>query len=187
MKAQAKSAKPRAYQIGDRVQIVEPIFVERVGYPLIWTDLIEEFDNHPNLHEACKLLGLVNDGKETQLGTVTVKARENLHYRARQELVRGIAMAACRQRGFGGRERSLHTTVHESARDVIMEVTKKRIVKTGLYYAPYGHYSYDGEYDYEPGGLDNTKTHVLLHTGWGWIEQRNVKLHLRHDQEQGES
>lgn len=147
------------YRPGDVVRIVEPVFVERVGYPLTWPMLLEEFENNPKIDEAMQLLGLALGGRE------------------RQDFIRGVCQAAVRTRRFGGKERSLHTRTDEQARGETSEIHLKRTVYTGTYYPPSGDYSsWSGEYDYEPGGLENSTAHVLLSTDWGEIEQIHCEL-----------
>lgn len=82
-----------------------------------------------------------------------------------------------RHRGFGGRERSIYYLEDNSyLTDNHVIITGKRTVKTGTYYPPYSGYSYEGEYDYESGGLTDEKTHILLSFWGGEIESTNVEL-----------
>ena len=47
-------------------------------------------------------------------------------------------------------------------KDSFMQVVGRRIALTGKRYKPSGGYDfYSGDYDYEPGGLTDTKTHIL--------------------------
>lgn len=92
------------------------------------------------------------------------------------------AYFACKNDGFGGKERSIHfaqLTFWKGARwgdtlgtldpssfvPYISEVSSKRTVVTGTYFKPTSWYdSYTGEYDYTPGGLENQKVHVIIRT-----------------------
>lgn len=159
---------------GDTVRIVRSRFIERVGYPLVFTALRDEFRDHPRLIEAMVMLGVVPEG-----GTLT--------FRANRDAVDGLAKAAVRMRHWGGRERSIHywptrpddgdlwsygMSDHTGAE---AEVISKRVRMTGMYYAPWSGVSYEGERDYEPGGLSDMKAHVILTTTLGDIEDRDVE------------
>ena len=154
-----KRSRKHIYRTGDRVVVVNPILVERVGYPLTWTMLESEFEEHLKLQEALRLFNL-NPG----------------NHKVHREFVTGLCKAAVYQRNFGGKDRTLHTVVQENLRGAELEVLSKRRVMTGLYYPSSGGYqSYSGEYDYQPGGLENAEVHILLNIGYGEIEDVNVE------------
>lgn len=164
---------------GDTVRVLRPRWVKRVGYPLIWTDLVDEVRGDPRSAEALKVLGLPdNDLNDERIS----------------DFVRAVARARVKQRGFGGNERSIHYLRVVSkdedplalvASDCVpshgyvgrkLVVTGKRVVKTGTRFPAWsGRSGPDYEYDYEPGGLDNCKTHVLLTTWAGEIEVCDVE------------
>ncbi len=80
------------------------------------------------------------------------------------KVCREIAYARLKNTGFGGSERKIHTERHEEHKDKIFTVIDIKFCKTGIYYSPSGGGSYYDEYDsYEPGGLDNEKTHKILY------------------------
>jgi hypothetical protein len=96
-----------------------------------------------------------------------------------RDFLKGVCMAAVRMRGFGGGVRAIHyheAGMFEHARGTATTVHRKRTCKTGTRFPGRSSYSYEGEYDYEPGGLSDEKTHVLLYTDWGEIEAANVEL-----------
>ncbi len=156
-------ARKHVYRVGDMIRIVKPLFVERVGYPTVWTSYFEKYKTHPKLIEAMALLDLPNPGG-----------------RAQREFAEGAARAANRLAGFGGRERTIHHFAYERS-DYCGEETAilaKRVVRTGTYYPPSGGRfwtDYGYEYYYENGGLDEAKSHVLLLTRLGEIEAANVE------------
>lgn len=171
--------KKNVIRIGDTVRVLRPKWVKRVGYPLVWTDLLEEVRSDPRSAEALKVL---------EISTAELTNEKISHF------VRAVALARVEQRGFGGNERSLHYMKmggeDDSILDVIgldcvpchghvgteFEVLGKRIVKTGKRFAPWsGRSGPDYEYDYEPGGLENCKTHILLRTYAGEIEACDVE------------
>ena len=156
-------ARKHVYRVGDTIRIVNPLFVERVGYPKVWTDFFETYKTHPKLIEAMALLGLDNPGG-----------------RALREFAEGAARAANRLAGFGGRERSIHHFTYEGVDYVGTEcaVLSKRVVRTGTYYPPSGGKTWTDcgyEYDYEDGGLADAESHVLICTPYGEIEAANVE------------
>ncbi len=165
--------KKHVYRVGDRVRIVNPKFVERVGYPLVWPMLMEEFEAKlPQVRAAMHdlLLNVPANGK------LNMKMEPDAIDR---DFLKGVCMAAVRMRGFGGNTRSIYyheTGMFEHARGTTTTVHKKRTCKTGTRFAGRSSYSYEGEYDYENGGLSDEKTHVLLYTDWGEIEAANVEL-----------
>jgi len=155
--------RKHVYRVGDTIRIVQPLFVERVGYPKVWTSYFEKYKTHPKLIEAMELLDLPNPGG-----------------RAQREFAEGAARAANRLAGFGGRERAIHHFTYDGYdyRGEVCEVLAKRVVRTGTYYPPSGGKTwtdYGYEYDYENGGLDDAKSHVLLCTRFGEIEACNVE------------
>lgn len=157
--ARPRIEKRRSIRVGDRVCIDNPEFVDRVGYPLTWTMLVSEFEINPKFLQAMELLGIEDNSG------------------ARQEFLVGACKAAVRSRKFGGKERTIHTQRQDFMKGMIEEVHRKRTVRTGTYFPP--SYSGGGAYsepEYEPGGLDNAKSHVLLLTSCGEIEASNVSL-----------
>jgi hypothetical protein len=176
--------RKHVYRIGDEVRILNARWIERVGYPLIWTDLIEEVENDPKTLDALSALGFF-----TKRSLFDGKPKINLQF------LRAVAMMHVEQRGFGGNERAIIYEKHEyplrkvtdsfltirTASDIDytgfkMEIIGKRVAKTGTYYPPSGGYDeYSGEYDYQDGGLMNEKTHIILKTVRGEIEACNVE------------
>lgn len=159
---------------GDSVRVLRSRFVERVGYPLVFTALRGEFLDHPRLIEAMIMLGVVPEG-----GT--------LSYRASRDAIDGLAKAAVRMRNWGGKERSVHywptrpddgdwhSYGYPDHTGEVTEVLAKRTRMTGTYHAPWSGQTYEGEHDYEPGGLSDMKAHVILTTGLGDIEDCDVE------------
>jgi hypothetical protein len=147
------------YRVGDRVKIINPILVERVGYPLTPNDLLSEFMEHPNLHKAMELFNLHLDIPGCRL-----------------RLVHALTYIACANRGFGGRERKLHTSETPYLKDKIVKIEGKRIVKTGLYFPPSSWQSHEGEWDGHSGGLENEQTHIILDTDYGSFQSIHVEL-----------
>lgn len=162
--------KRHVYREGDRVRIIRSRFIKRVGYALHPNDLRDEMEGEQRYKDALDLLGY-----------------GDLKGRAYRKLLDAVCFAEVAKRGMGGKERALHylETVPMGSlyRDgqlpdmtgQTLPVESKRCVQTGTYYAPWSGQDYEGGWDYEPGGLTNPKTHVLLNVGIGEIEACNVE------------
>lgn len=61
-------------------------------------------------------------------------------------------------KGFGGKERKIFSVPEPALEDKIVLVEETRQVMIGTYYAPSGGRDYDGDYWYEPGGLDGQES-----------------------------
>jgi hypothetical protein len=145
-------------KVGDSVRIIVPILVKRVGYPLVFTDLIKEFEDDPRIDQAMKLLGL----------------NPNARF-SKRDFLQGVTKSAVRSRNWGGSQRTIHHIEAKYLHGQVVEITGKRTAKTGTYYPPSGGYnSWSDEYDYEPGGLSDMKSHILLDFYGGTIESCNV-------------
>lgn len=168
--------KKHVYRPGDRVRIVSNRFIRRVGYNLVWTELIDGLLKEPAVLQAFYDL----TGERSGACPVPIDgppSRELLAF------LRGVAMGRVKAQGFGGRERRLHYyRTNPAVRGIywdngeeiadytgqVTTVSSKRVVKTGRYYPP--------RYYYEPGGLEDARTHVLLETTCGLIETCDVEL-----------
>ncbi len=180
------TTKKNVYRVGDTVRIVNPMFVERVGYPLVWPMLMEEFESKlPAVRAAmCDLIVGGTPEDEFKFNRRVSRIAEGETDKTDRDFLKGVCMAACRLRGFGGNERSLHyfkkdaiSGDNEHMRGAVYEVTGRRVVKTGTRYPASGGYDgFSGEHDYEPGGLSGERTHVLLTVGYMEIEAANVEL-----------
>jgi hypothetical protein len=83
------------------------------------------------------------------------------------KVLKAVAYDLLRQRGHGGKERSIYTTEQPEFAGNVYAVTAVRFVKTG-YYCP-GYVDYSG--DHNPPYLGSEKTHRILTLGGrGWYE-----------------
>jgi hypothetical protein len=151
-------------RVGDRVKIVVPEVVVRVGYPLTKAEMMkrqtpEQLQAIRDMMRAFNTVVL----PETQsdlLGAVTENSAkvDKLYEKIRY----AMAGRMLEQEGFGGKQRRIHTYTLTDIKGKLATVNAKRVVKTGDYYGAYSSYdAWNGDYDYEPGGLSNEKTHVL--------------------------
>ena len=94
------------------------------------------------------------------------------------KVINEITYLKMKSNRFGGRTRSIHTKSASDIKGRTFYVTGIKFVKTGEYFSPSGGYNYEGEFDYDPGGLTNEKTHKILEFSYGfqsnWIEAKNV-------------
>ena len=130
---------PNLIRENDRVRIVVPKIVTRVGYPKSVKDYVKV--------------------AEEKYGA---QLRKDIKWEWAVEIAYGLAKTD----GFGGRERSLHFEEKPEILGQEFTVSGIRTVQTGTYYPPHSSQTYYGEYDYEPGGLANMKAHRLA-TGFG--------------------
>lgn len=176
--------KKHVYRKGDRVRILSPFVVDRVGYPKSVYDYYKEEDKDGSLYLAQLLL----EGVDPKTAFERWQSAGLFGYGKVNGKVRHLAAyLSAKADGFGGRERSIHYKLMGwwegaafSNSDICLEldpssfvpyeseVIGKRVIKTGTYYPPYVPTSYWPEDDYEPGGLEDVKTHVIITTTEGY-------------------
>jgi hypothetical protein len=177
---------PSVFRPGDLFLVKEPVLVSRCGYPISRADA----EKHVTATMEAEIKGLFArlgaeiDAEKTAVdmknaGVVWFDraAREVSHWDMKR-VVGGLASHWLKLKGFGGNVRSLHTFRDDSLKpDMECQVISRKTVKTGTRYpatsSSSGGYDYPAEYDYEPGGLDDCQTHVLLEfrpvCGLDWI------------------
>lgn len=167
---------PSIIRVGDQIEIINPEYVDRVGYPLCKKDIVAGItqDQKNRLYKAAnEIFGL-----EIEDFNNSIFVKSNKEYK----LLYALAEMILLQKKFGGSERSIHTKIEESYMGQIFTVLERKVVKTGTYVPGGGGYcSYTGEYDYDSAYLENEKTHVLYGVSDGglgkciYFEKRNVK------------
>jgi hypothetical protein len=169
------------YTSGQLVRIVNPVIVDRVGYPLTPEMVYKELNTSENRQRIIDMLSDfdVPVGREhfdVFSGTIPPNEVEGV--------LRVISYYTVRVRHFGGPERSLHTREIPSLKDLEVYVDEKKTVRTGTRIPGWS----NGE-DWESAYLDKPKSHVLLrfradipdakgHMTVGtdlWIESCNVE------------
>jgi hypothetical protein len=176
--------KKHIYRRGDKVRIVEPKLVRRVGYPLMWREITDEqLYADPRIMRALRAFGLT---RHVPFGC-TAAVSDNIP----RHLQLAFAKEYVLKHGFGGNERSIHYYGGEHMPDnvafptiwldyygvgTVHEVLTTRRVKTGTRFAGYTQ-GYGDDEDYHPGGLAGMKVHTLLKlSGEVEIEACNVEL-----------
>jgi hypothetical protein len=172
-------------RVGDTVRIVNSRFIRRVGYPLVWYDLLDEVENDVRTWRAWK--ELTGERIPAKFGGLplpeSTTLMECLTAGLPNQFLKAVAMLRVAERRFGGDERRIiycevprpgeswsadrpgDCTGHE------MTVHERKHVKTGKRFSSGGNHE-----DYWPGGLDDMKVHTLLGTTYGWIEACDVEL-----------
>lgn len=158
---------PQLIRVGDRVTVTKPEFVTRVGYPMSHADALEWVKKN----KLSQLMDLLNFDERPSLQEFFVQPYPYFEERYTHRIVSALASLYLRHKGYGGKTRSIHTERRPSELGTQHVVTDKMTVKTGTYYPSSGR----GE-DYEPGGLDNEKTHVLLCLGHHMSRSYDSKL-----------
>lgn len=154
--------KKHIYRPGDQVEIVNLRWIKRVGYALHWADLMEEVEADPRTADMIKAIGWTG--------------RDMPRY-----FMQAVAKLHVEMRGFGGNERSIHYYPSHGYVGCVSLVEGKRVAYTGTRFpATWGKYqdtpNGPGEYWDEPGGLNDSKAHIILKTCYGEIEACDVKL-----------
>jgi hypothetical protein len=187
---------PQRFHVGDRVVVTNPEFIERVGYPMSYENACNEIAA-THMEAIEEMLGntifKTDQPYSPSPCALSLKAEPVKLSKDMQQLVGAMAKLHMKYKGFGGKQRSIHTAHLEDKLGLVCEVTSKRICKTGIYYPGGSSTSYEGEVDYWPGGLEDCKTHVLLELDvfftmaheskdWHrypgtWIESKNVRLY----------
>jgi hypothetical protein len=141
------SKKRDIIRLNDRVRIVIPQVVTRVGYPKAVGDYLEE--------------------ARVKLGPVIMAEFAGKHCpeRALDRIYQQFAYALAKADGFGGRDRTLHLKEVPDLLGQEFNVSGVRMVQTGTYYPPSYSSSYYGD-DYEPGGLMDMKARRLVSGFW---------------------
>lgn len=141
-------------RIDDRVRVLVPRFVTRVGYPRTVKDYLIEVDEELPALDA--LIGrLIKKPHQTKL---TLLPFTGDVLRVRDRIRHDLAYVKAKEDGFGGRERSLHFIELPEFQGTETFVTQLRTVVTGTYYSGKPWPQLFGEHgEYDPPCLINEK------------------------------
>ena len=154
---------------GDTIEIINPEIITRIGYEFTYDDAVKEI--RETYEEDILIL----------LRTVKVSRWKKVT----KEIVKSLAYDLIHKRIRTGNVRKIYTERREELIGKKVKVMGKSLARTGTYYPPTGGGTdYNGEYDYEPGGLKDPKTHVIFEFAESGvydpkllkIERCNVKL-----------
>lgn len=166
--------KKEVIRVGDKVKIVNPKLIKRIGYPL---DIETVIRNQMTKDDADKIDKLIIDVLQLQPkinGSIPFDYSSSIlktHNRGKREerlfdmIVREVAYIKLQKQGFGGNERTIHydETINDldSLKGLIFEVVDKKICKTGTRMEGW----WDGEEGESP-SFKETGTHVILTVEW---------------------
>lgn len=171
MKPRKPKLSPSVFRPRDLFVVKTPVITTRWGYPLSHQDAAKHVAAtlEVEIKALFSKLGAQIDAERTAEDMKSVglirfaAAKSEISYWDVKRVVSGLASHWLKLQGFGGNIRSLHTREEPSLKDVECQVVGRKVVKTGTRYAPWSSGpDYNGEYDYEPGGLEGEQTHVLL-------------------------
>lgn len=148
-------------RVGDRVKIVVPDVVVRVGYPLTKADMMkrqtpEQLQAIRDMFKSFNVRLKMDSISALGLGEAD-RDMERLYEKIRYAMA-GEMLA---QAGWGGKQRRIHTYTLKAIKGLLATVDARRVVKTGDYNRGCSSQDYWGEYDYDPAYLSNEKSHVL--------------------------
>jgi len=151
-----KKSKNEVIRIGDYVEIIKPEIFIRVGYNLTTQDIL---DNHITTEQRQLLNALiVSTGFNTDTKGYFLEGKS----KDISELEKTFARLILRAKGWGGRERKVHTKLDPNLLNTVGKVISKKYVKTGLYNHATSHQGYFDDYaEYEPAYLENEKTVII--------------------------
>ena len=158
----------KVFKIGDKVKIITPEIVKRVGYPLCLDDVRGEVTQYSE-----KIRSFLMDVDAPWYNSKALFVIEGA-------IEKALAYGILSKKEFGGKERSIHVEKKLEILDSVGEIVDKKIVRTGGYtkvsFSPLP----------EGGGqpyLSKIKNHILLYIesyydnfGYFWIESKNIEL-----------
>ena len=164
-----KKLNQKIIRVGDWVEIINPVFVTRYGYPLTFNDAYD-FIKTNFINQIIEFQGqIINKIKKTsepldnELELISLLFSQNQNNKLTDKIIKAFAYEYLDIKHFGGKERKLYTEIMDKCKGEQVQVSRIKIVKTGVYYPPSGGYcSFDDDCCYEPGGLNNQQTHKLL-------------------------
>jgi len=153
-------------RVQDFVKIDNPLMFVRCGYPKCLESetavVLKEYgDKIDVLLEATTVVSGVNPLVPGMTRTISLRGDDRWE-NEREKIAKTIAYSRLKLHGFGGRERTIYTKEMPELAGCIVMVDSIKYVKTGKYYPPCDGENYEGEYDWESGGLENEKTHKIL-------------------------
>jgi hypothetical protein len=167
---------PKVIRPGDTVKIINPVFVDRVGYPKSFEDACKEVAGLyvPAIED---FLDKVFPDNPINSKCLSMAIKPWCEMKVGKKIIKALAYEYLARTGFGGNERKIHTYAIEGDIWQYQEVRETAVVKTGIRFAPSSYYdNWTGEWDCESGGLDQCKTHVLLDIGSAFIKRDFVTL-----------
>ena len=158
--------------IGEQVRIVTPKEFVRCGYPLTIKVVMQQ--QAEEIEKDCARMFVALEKKSAppeeplkeefafDFTVLRVSEVSSMSPTVHGMLCAAIAAYRLEQQNYGGGIRSIVERDWPFEYDQPWLVVKKSLVKTGKRYPSRSYHSgYDGEYNYEPGGLEDERTHCV--------------------------
>lgn len=158
---------PQLIRVGDRVTVTKPEFVTRVGYPMSHEEAVEWVKKN----KSGQLMDLLVFDRPVNVFDYLLAPEPMFGDKYEKRIISALASLYLRHKGYGGKTRSIHLECRPEELGKQYRVRDKCMVKTGTYRPSRG----SGE-DFEPGGLDKEKTHVLLMLDCRMCRQHDSKF-----------
>ena len=155
-----KKLNPKVFRYGDIVQIINPEFFVRCGYPLTLEDAKERLVSQKQREMICALLNenyCIDKIGYAEPTIDDLSFRDVDSHSFYHKILDEVAYFQLYKARVGGNERKIYTERIDSLLNSNVMVTQKRYVKTGKRVS--GGYDEDGG---SPPYLSNEKTHVIL-------------------------
>jgi len=168
------------FRVGDHIEVINPLFFLRCGYPLSFQEVREEIRNKYSDEISSFIKKIKRDAMgldkqdvaEQKDSLYDIIWTSKIKDRTTEEVVKDVSYYVLKKRNFGGSERLVHTVEIPELKNKEFVVVSKKICYSGTY----GHGGGGWGEDYEPNYLANTKAHVILYieesgylNGNGWI------------------
>ena len=138
------------YRIGDRVRLIDPRPIIRIGYDVTPESLYPEVVQDSDVQDFI--------------------VKQNLTHKMAVKVYWAVAISRVRRQMKGGNERKVILgDPIEQYGDMIYTILDKKVRYTGVYDPGYSGYDYYGEYDYDPPSLCNVEAHVCLCLNPFWV------------------
>jgi hypothetical protein len=170
--------------IGEQVRIVTPKEFVRCGYPLTIKLVMEQ--QFEEIEKDCARMFAALEKKPLpaepasevespfSFTAVSINGGPLMSATVHGMLCAAIAAYRLEQQNYGGNVRSITERDGVCEPGALVTVVKKSTVKTGKRFPFSGyHLNYNGEYDYEPGGLENEQTHCVY-----TVQKNNFKFKI---------
>lgn len=178
----------KVIRIGDKVEIINPVFIDRVGYPLSFNQAYHEIlESHKEKIES--LYNEIFPGRKKFISPY----QDWQYEKTISKMAKALAYKYMKEKNFGGDVREIHTFPNKDyLKGLESTVIEKAVVLTGVYQhgsPPSSIFDDDGEYpilldqkthiilylDVSPFDIENCQSFDSLPKYHGWIEACNVK------------
>lgn len=162
-----RKKKEDIIRIGDKVKIINPRIIDRVGYPKSVEDIIR---NEFTKEDADKVDGLIShlSGLPRNIFTPYNKSYDLKREHLFDYIVRECAYIRLKRNGFGGNARTIHyKEIANDIKDLEFDVVGKKLAKTGTRVGGTPEY-FNGSYDIDAEGpsFNEEATHIILTVEW---------------------